>query len=98
MKKLLTILFFLPLLASAQITVKQVIMCEYRVWYLMSDGDIWGYSNNGGASIKKWTKPAGVTSWSFVTGAFNYMLMLDQSGNVWYTKTFNIDPGDGKYE
>jgi len=67
----------------------------------MFDGtntDIYGYSNNGGTFIKKWAKPGGVTSWSFVTGSFNYFIALDQSGNYWYSKTFNIDPTDGIFQ
>lgn len=93
--------FYRPQVFFTPIVVKQVISCEYRTWYLMFDGtntDIYGYSNNGGTFIKKWPKPGGVTSWSFTVGSFNYFIALDQSGNYWYSKTFNIDPTDGIFQ
>jgi len=97
MKYILSILLFLSFSVKAQLTVKSVLVCEYRVYYIMSDGNMYGYSNNGGTFIKKWSMPAGVTSWSFTTGGFNYAILLDQAGNYWYTKIFT-DPTDGIYE
>lgn len=98
MKIILTILFSFTLFANAQLTVKQVMQCEYRTYYLYSDGNMWAYSNNGGTFIKKWTMPGGVTSWRFLTGAFNYCIALDQSGNYWHTKTFNQDNTDSWFQ
>lgn len=99
MKILLTILFSWVLITGySQNTVKQVMQCEYRVYYLMSDGNVWGYSNNGGTFIKKWTMPGGVTSWTFATGAFNYCIALDQSGRYWHTKPFNQDNTDSWFQ
>lgn len=98
MKILLTILFSCYFIANAQLTVKQVMQCEYRTYYLYSDGNMWAYSNNGGTFIKKWTMPGGVTSWNFLTGAFNYCIALDQSGNYWHTKTFNQDNTDSWFQ
>lgn len=94
MRNLLTIVCFLPLLASAQGTVKQVIQDEYRTWYVYSDGHVYGYSNNGGTYIKKWQEPAGHT-WAKVTTGFNFMNTLDAiPGYVWQSRTFNIDTKD----
>lgn len=94
MKNFLTILFLLPLLASAQLTVKQVIQDEYRTWYVYSDGHVYGYSNNGGTYIKKWQEPAG-HPWAMVRPGFNYMNVLDAiPGHAWASRTFNIDTKD----
>lgn len=80
---IIILLSFLPLLTSAQMHIVKLIVAEYRVWYLYSDGNIWGTSNNAGSYIKNWGKPAGVTSWSYVHGGFNYFIALDQAGNFW---------------
>lgn len=93
MRKLLTILFFLPLLASAQLTVKQVVQAEYRTWYVYSDSTVKGYSNNGGTYIKTWQEPSGF-HWKKVTAGFNFMNCIDRYGYVWQSRTFNIDTKD----
>ena len=94
MRKLLTILLLLPLLSSAQLTVKQVVQDEYRTWYVYSDGHVRGYSNNGGTYIKQWQEPAGHV-WAMVKPGFNYMNVLDAiPGHAWASRTFNIDTKD----
>jgi hypothetical protein len=95
---ILSLALILPCLFFTPITIKKVLLAEYRVWYLMSDGNIWGYSNNGGTYIKNWGKPSGVTSWSFATVGYNYVIALDQAGHFWYTKVFFLDPTDGWYQ
>ena len=91
--KYLIIFLLIPVFASSQITVKEVIQCEYRVWYRYSDNHIHGYSNNGGTFIKQYQEPSG-HQWGMIHGSFNYMDLLDTNGYVWQSKPFNQDTKD----
>jgi alpha-tubulin suppressor-like RCC1 family protein len=75
------------------LTVKQVLIAEYRVWYLMSDGHIYGYSNNGGTYIKKWQEPSG-HPWKVATVGFNLLNCIDTFGYVWQSKVYFLDNKD----
>jgi len=93
MKYILSILLFLPFAVKSQLTVKQVVQAEYRVWNVYSDSTVKGYSNNGGAHIKTWQEPSGF-HWKVVTAAFNYINAIDRFGYIWQSKVFFLDNKD----
>jgi hypothetical protein len=84
--------------ASVQITVnaaptgptlpasvmKQVVVAEYRTWYITQDGKVWAYNNNSAVPVQF---PIGGLKADTGAGGFNYFRILDEQGYVWTSKT-----------
>ena len=73
---------------SGSLTVKKVIVCEYRTWYIASDGNIYGFNN---FSPKVMQYPIGGRKAIDGAGAFNAFRVLDDQGYIWRSIVdFNI--------
>jgi hypothetical protein len=66
-----------------RLTVKKVIVCEYRTWYIASDGNVYGY-NNASPTVVKF--PIGGRKAVDGSGAFNEFRVLDDQGYIWKSK------------
>ncbi|HEY8970419.1 MAG TPA: carbohydrate-binding protein [Puia sp.] len=60
--------------------MKQVVVAEYRTWYITQDGKIWAYSNNSALPVQF---PIGGLKADTGAGGFNYFRILDEQGYVW---------------
>ncbi len=65
--------------------MKQVVVAEYRTWYITQDGKIWAYTN---ANPLPSQYPIGGLKADTGAGGFNYFRILDEQGYVWT----NTDP------
>jgi len=78
------------------LTVKKVIVCEYRTWYIASDGNVYGFNN---FSPKVMQFPIGGRKAIDGAGAFNEFRILDDQGYIWQsvidfnivTKRYDVD-------
>jgi hypothetical protein len=73
--------------ASAQL-VENVIVAEYRTWYIRSDSTIWAFNNNSTHPVQL-TIGAGLKTIGG-SGGFNYFRMLDTQGYLWTDVPFNV--------
>ena len=62
------------------LTVKKVIVCEYRTWYIASDGNIYGF-NNFSPTVMHFS--IGGRTAIDGAGAFNEFRILDDQGYIW---------------
>jgi Carbohydrate binding module (family 6)/Secretion system C-terminal sorting domain/PKD domain len=62
--------------------ITNVIVAEYRTWYVTNSGGIFGYNNNN-ASPFPVQFPIGGSAYNGGVGGFNYFRVLDNSGYVW---------------
>ena len=69
---------------AEHVYVKKVIVAEYRVWYLGSDGLVYGY-NNG--SVRPVPFPIGGKRAVTGAGGFNVFRVLDEDGYLWTSQT-----------
>src|SRR5438132_720653 len=79
---------------SPTLRVEKVIVCEYRVWYIASDSNIYGW-NNGSRTVVKF--PIGGRKTVDGDGAFNEFRVLDDQGYIWSSRidyTANTDRYD----
>ncbi|HEY8967670.1 MAG TPA: hypothetical protein VIM64_01220, partial [Puia sp.] len=60
--------------------MKQVVVAEYRTWYITQDGKIWAYTN---ANPLPSQYPIGGLKADTGAGGFNYFRILDEQGYVW---------------
>jgi len=60
--------------------IKQVVVAEYRTWYITGDGKIWAYNNN---SLLPVQCPIGGLKADTAAGGFNYFRAIDEQGYVW---------------
>ncbi|HEY8969926.1 MAG TPA: hypothetical protein VIM64_12560, partial [Puia sp.] len=65
---------------TAPVYVKKVIVAEYRVWYIGSDGVVYGYNNGSLRPV-----PFLIGGRKAVTGAggFNVFRVIDDEGYLW---------------
>jgi alpha-tubulin suppressor-like RCC1 family protein len=68
---------------SPSLRVEKVIVCEYRVWYIASDSNIYGW-NNGSRTVVKF--PIGGRKAVDGDGAFNEFRVLDDQGYIWSSR------------
>ena len=89
MKRLFTLscLLFAFLIGAAQSStvIKQVVVSEYKAWYIAQDGKIWSYGSTGTLPVQV---PLGGLKADTGAGGFNYFRIIDEQGYVW---TSNID-------
>jgi len=64
--------------------MKQVVVAEYRTWYITQDGKVWAYNNNSPLPVQF---PIGGLKADTGAGGFNYFRILDEQGYVWTSKT-----------
>jgi len=64
--------------------VKKVVVAEYKVWYVGSDGVVYGY-NNG--SLRLVPFPTGNKKIVSGAGGFNVFRVLDEDGYLWSSQT-----------
>jgi hypothetical protein len=69
---------------APHVFVKKVIVAEYKVWYLGSDGTVYGY-NNG--SVRLVPFPNGNKRIVAGAGGFNIFRVLDEDGYLWTSQT-----------
>jgi len=63
--------------------MKQVVVAEYRTWYITQDGKVWAYNNNSPLPVQF---PIGGLKADTGAGGFNYFRILDEKGYVWTSK------------
>ena len=63
--------------------MKQVVIAEYRTWYITQDGKIWAYNNNSPVPVQF---PIGGLKADTGAAGFNYFRILDENGFVWTSK------------
>jgi hypothetical protein len=63
--------------------MKQVVVAEYRTWYITGDGKIWAYNNNSALPVQF---PIGGLKADTGAGGFNYFRIIDEQGYVWTSK------------
>jgi|GEM_PF-294801 len=68
--------------ASGPLPIKKVIVCEYRVFYIGSDNNVYGW--NGGGALKVF--PIGGNKVVDGDGAFNQFRVLDDKGYIWSSR------------
>jgi len=64
--------------------VKQVVVAEYRTWYITQDGKIWAYNNRSSLPVQF---NIGGLKADTGAGGFNYFRILDEQGYVWTSQT-----------
>ncbi|MHA4811085.1 PKD domain-containing protein [Flavitalea flava] len=65
---------------TTKLTVKKVMISEYRAWYIASDGNIYCW-NDGSAKAQQY--PIGGRKAIDGAGAFNVFRVLDDQGYIW---------------
>jgi hypothetical protein len=82
MKQFLTLFFLLAFFAgkTQNSIIKQVVVAEYRTWYITNDGKIWAYNDNSKLPVQC---PIGGMKADTGAGGFNYFRILDQNGYIW---------------
>ena len=65
--------------------ITNVIVAEYRTWYVTNSGGIFAYNNNN-ASPYPVQFPIGGSAFNGGAGGFNYFRVLDNSGYVWTSR------------
>jgi len=65
---------------TGSLTVQKVIVCEYRTWYIASDGNVYGFNN---FSPKVMQFSIGGRKAVDGAGAFNEFRILDDQGYIW---------------
>ncbi|HVU56516.1 MAG TPA: carbohydrate-binding protein [Puia sp.] len=86
MKQLSTLLclfLFFAVKAQDPKVIKQVVVAEYRTWYITQDGKIWAYNNNSALPVQF---PIGGLKADTGVGGFNYFRIIDEQGYVWTSK------------
>jgi len=87
MKRISTILCLLVLFFAGKAqnpkVIKQVVISEYRTWYITQDGKIWAYND---ASTLPVQFPIGGLKADTGAGGFNYFRIIDEQGYVWTSK------------
>jgi len=63
--------------------MKQVVVAEYRTWYITQDGKVWAYNNASSLPVQF---PIGGLKADTGAGGFNYFRILDELGYVWTSK------------
>jgi len=69
--------------AQAPGVMKQVVVAEYRTWYITQDGKIWAYNNSSALPVQF---PIGGLKADTGAGGFNYFRIIDEQGYVWTSK------------
>src|ERR1700722_17097836 len=72
-----------PVTLPGGLYVKKVITCEYRVWYLASDNNLYTW-NNGSLLVQQF--PIGGRQAVDGAGAFNEFRVIDDQGYIWTSK------------
>ncbi|MBN8855025.1 MAG: hypothetical protein BGO55_03870 [Sphingobacteriales bacterium 50-39] len=87
MKQLSTLLCLLLLFFAGKAqnpkVIKQVVVAEYRAWYITRDGSIWAYNNASALPVQF---PIGGLKADTGAGGFNYFRIIDEQGYVWNSK------------
>ena len=86
MKQISTLLCLLLLFvgkAQNPRIIKQVVVAEYRSWYITQDGKIWSWNNSSALPVQF---PIGGMKADTGAGGFNYFRILDEQGYVWTSK------------
>jgi len=78
----LLLLFFVGKAQNPKV-IKQVVISEYRTWYITQDGKIWAYNNLSALPVQ-W--PIGGLKADTGAGGFNYFRIIDEQGYVWTSK------------
>ena len=63
--------------------ITNVIVAEYRTWYVTNTGGIFAYNNASALPVQF---PIGGSAYNGGVGGFNYFRVLDDSGYVWMSK------------
>jgi hypothetical protein len=63
--------------------MKQVVVAEYRTWYITQDGKIWAYNLGSTLPIQF---PIGGMKADTGAGGFNYFRIIDEQGYIWSSK------------
>ena len=81
----LLLLFFVGRAQNPRV-IKQVVVAEYKTWYITQDGKIWSYNNGSALPVQF---PIGGLKADTGAGGFNYFRIIDEKGYVWTSKVDN---------